>query len=150
MWSHELISPHESSSATWRSPGQCPFNSWASSRAPGLCELQCTLTVNAARLRLGQQPLAHDHHGAVLEWRDARPQEGWQLEQGVADLRACRRLDLGHTPVGRPLGQLLLELPPRRPLIGHNLGNHRCGEHTVHLGIGQQQRDLLVAHDRAG
>eukprot|EP00966_Prymnesium_polylepis_P032847 764234-Prymnesium_polylepis.1 len=65
----------------------------------------------------------------------------------AANLLGRGRLDLGHAPVGRPIGQLLVELPPLHPLVGHNLGDHILREDAVHLGVGQQQRDLLLAHD---
>eukprot|EP00966_Prymnesium_polylepis_P052647 1219005-Prymnesium_polylepis.1 len=123
-------------SATWSSPGHEAISSSASSRAPGLCGLQ-------------QQPLAHEHQRAVLEGRDARPLERRLLEKGVADVCGARRLDLRHTPVGGPLGELLLELPACHPLVGHNVGNHVLRERAVHLGVGQQQRDQFVAHNRA-
>eukprot|EP00966_Prymnesium_polylepis_P061764 1433502-Prymnesium_polylepis.2 len=108
----------------------------------------CTLQIDVA-LGLGQQPLAHEHYRAVLEGCDARPLERWLLEEGIADFHTCRQPDLGDTPVRRPLGELLLQLPLGNPLVRHNLANHRLRERAMHLGVGQPQRDLLVAHDRA-
>eukprot|EP00966_Prymnesium_polylepis_P033973 789741-Prymnesium_polylepis.2 len=109
-------------------PGQMLLSSSASSVAPGLCELQLLYTLT---------PLAHEHHRAVLEGRDARPLERRLLEEGVADLCGRRRLDLGHAPVGRPLGDLLLQLLALHPLVGHNLTYHRLRKLAMHLGIGQ-------------
>eukprot|EP00966_Prymnesium_polylepis_P190694 4419510-Prymnesium_polylepis.1 len=88
----------------------------------------------------GQQPLAHEHHGAVLKGRDARPLERRLLEKGVAHLVGRRHVDLGHTPVVGPLGELLLQLPRFHPLVCHDLANHRLREDTVHLRVWQQQR----------
>eukprot|EP00966_Prymnesium_polylepis_P215173 4983431-Prymnesium_polylepis.1 len=73
MWSQLVSSAHDWTSAIWRSLGQMLFSSSASSLAPGLYELQYTLTVDVPLLRLGQQPLAHEYHRAVLQGRDARP-----------------------------------------------------------------------------
>eukprot|EP00966_Prymnesium_polylepis_P309683 7155148-Prymnesium_polylepis.1 len=50
-------------------------------------------------LRISEQPPAHEHHCAILEWWDARPLERRLLEEGVADLCARRRLDFCHTPL---------------------------------------------------
>eukprot|EP00966_Prymnesium_polylepis_P285785 6601765-Prymnesium_polylepis.1 len=83
----------------------------------GKLEAGGTLQVDAAiglvRQPIGccRQPLAHERHGAVLERCDARPLERRLLEEGVADLRARRHLELGHTPFRGPLGDLAVELP---------------------------------------
>eukprot|EP00966_Prymnesium_polylepis_P196099 4544521-Prymnesium_polylepis.2 len=118
--------------------------------ALGKLEAGGPLQVDVACLRLGQQPLAHEHHRAVLEGCDARPLKRRLLEQCIADFLRRRQLELGHTPVGRPLGELLLELPLLHPPVCHNLADHRLREDSVHLRVGQQERDLLVAHNRAG
>eukprot|EP00966_Prymnesium_polylepis_P327658 7383515-Prymnesium_polylepis.2 len=79
--------------------------------ALGKLEAVCALHIDGASIRLGQQPAAHEHHRAVLEGCDPRPLERRLLEEGVADLRARRRLDLRHIPTTGPLGELLLKLP---------------------------------------
>eukprot|EP00966_Prymnesium_polylepis_P137763 3183828-Prymnesium_polylepis.3 len=116
----------------------------------GQLEARGTLHVDVSLLPVQKQPLAHEHHRAVLEGRDARPLERRMLEQGVADVGTCRQLDLGHAPIGGPLGELLLELPRLYPLVCHDFAYHLLGEEAVHLRIGKQQRDRLVSHDRAG
>eukprot|EP00966_Prymnesium_polylepis_P022819 524997-Prymnesium_polylepis.2 len=109
---------------------------------------RCALQINAAIVSFGQQPLAHEHHGAVLERCDARPLERWLLEQRRTDLRGSRRLNLRHAPIFCPFGELDLELPAFDPPVGHNVGNHVLSERAVNLRVGQQQRDQLVSHDR--
>eukprot|EP00966_Prymnesium_polylepis_P047685 1104855-Prymnesium_polylepis.1 len=49
----------------------------------GKLEARRTLQVDVTRLRLGQQPPAHDHHHAVLEGCDARPLDCRMLEEHV-------------------------------------------------------------------
>eukprot|EP00966_Prymnesium_polylepis_P084435 1954489-Prymnesium_polylepis.3 len=117
--------------------------------ALGKLEAGGALQVDVAP-RLGQKALAHEHHRAVLKGRDARPLQWRLLEEGVADLRDRRRLQVGHTPLDTPLGHRLLDLPLPLPLVGHNLPDHPLCEIAVHLGVGQQQCDLLLAHDRPG
>ena len=43
----------------------------------------------------------------------------------------------------------IIEQPPRLGLIAQDLAHHRLGESPVHLGVGQQQDDLLLSQDRA-
>eukprot|EP00966_Prymnesium_polylepis_P228272 5283154-Prymnesium_polylepis.1 len=101
---------------------------------------RASLQVNVVFVSLGQQPLAHEHHCAVLEGCDARPLERRPLEKGVEDLLAGGQLNLGDAPFRRPLGEVSMELlPALQPLARHNLTNHRLCEHAVHLGVGQQQ-----------
>eukprot|EP00966_Prymnesium_polylepis_P136351 3150633-Prymnesium_polylepis.1 len=122
--------------ATWSSPGQLSLSSSASSFARWVVraalEARGTLQVDFALLCLGQQPPAHAHHRAVLEGRDARPLESGGLLKSALRISAAVGLPLLH------------------PLVGHNLCYHRLRKLAVHLRVGQQQRDLLVAHDRAG
>eukprot|EP00966_Prymnesium_polylepis_P320574 7376952-Prymnesium_polylepis.1 len=116
----------------------------------GQLEAHGALQVDVAPLRLGQQPLAHQHHRTILEVRDPRPLQRGLLEEGVADFRGCRRVDFLHPPLGGPFGQILLELPLLHPLVGHTVVDHRLREDAVYFGVWQQQCDLLVAHDCTG
>eukprot|EP00966_Prymnesium_polylepis_P181715 4209322-Prymnesium_polylepis.3 len=116
------------------------FNSAASSLAPGLCGLQYTLTVATA----------HQNQRVVLERSNSRPFERRLLEEHVASLRGTWHLDFCYAPIVSPLGELLLKLPRSDPLVGNNLTNHCLREHTVHLRVGQQQCDRLLANERAG
>eukprot|EP00966_Prymnesium_polylepis_P276157 6380149-Prymnesium_polylepis.2 len=61
--------------------------------APVQLEAGGALQEDVAVPRLGQQPLAHEHHRVVLERRDARPLERRLLEEGIAYLRTRRKLD---------------------------------------------------------
>eukprot|EP00966_Prymnesium_polylepis_P096435 2234820-Prymnesium_polylepis.2 len=117
---------------------------------PGKLEACGALQIDGAPLRLGQQPLAHEDHRAVLERRDARPLERRLLEEGVANVDGGRLRHPRHVPLGRPVGEhRALEPPLLHPPVRHDAADDVLRDHAVDLGVRQQQRDLLVAHDRA-
>eukprot|EP00966_Prymnesium_polylepis_P002073 47359-Prymnesium_polylepis.1 len=128
---------------------------WAAVHADGevaLGQLEAgrALQVDVALL-VGQQPPAHEHHRVVLGKGVMRDHSSGRLLKSASQISApVGVLTSATSPVAGPLGELLLKLPLGHPLVGHNLRDHRRGEHAVHLDVGQQQRDLLVAHDRAG
>eukprot|EP00966_Prymnesium_polylepis_P188567 4369653-Prymnesium_polylepis.1 len=115
----------------------------------GELEARHTLQIDIT-LRLGQQLLTHEHHRAILEGGDARPLERRVLGEAFIHLGRRRRLQVRHPPLAGPLGHCFLNLPLVHPIVGHNLGNHCLRKLAMHLAVGQQQSDLLAAHDRPG
>eukprot|EP00966_Prymnesium_polylepis_P014611 337260-Prymnesium_polylepis.1 len=113
----------------------------------GKLEAHRALQIDVVR-RLGQQPLAHEDHCAVLERCDARPLERRLLEEGIADVGGGWQLHLGHFPLGRPIGEhRRVKLPLLHPPVSHDASYDLLCYHTVYFGVGQKQCDLLVAHD---
>eukprot|EP00966_Prymnesium_polylepis_P330763 7386380-Prymnesium_polylepis.1 len=82
---------------------------------------------------------------AVGSRREVR---GWALEEGLENLVGAGQLHVWHPPTGTPLMHLLLHAALLHPAVGHDVADHRLGERPVHLGVGQQQGDVLLSYER--